>query len=101
MPGAAAAGPLLITNPRFRAPPAPPAYPPLAREQGEEGETIVRARLDRDGAPEEVLLHASSGHSMLDRAALAAVRRWLFEPGRRNGEPVTAWVQIPVRFALR
>lgn len=62
-PPAADAGPLLITNPRFRAPPAPPAYPSLAREQGQEGEA--------------------------------------FEPGRRGGEPVVAWVQIPVRFALR
>lgn len=93
--------PLLITNPRFRAPPAPPAYPSLAREQGEEGETVVRVRLDRLGNAEEVLLHASSGHPMLDRAALAAVQRWAFEPGRRNGEAVPAWVQIPVRFALR
>ena len=94
-------GPLLIANPRFRAPPGPPLYPALAREQGVEGEVMVRVRLDRAGNAEEVLLQASSGHAMLDRAALAAVRRWAFEPGRRNGEAVPAWVQIPVRFALR
>jgi protein TonB len=43
----------------------------------------------------------SSGFEMLDRAAIAAVRRWVFEPGRRGGNPVAAWVQVPVRFALR
>lgn len=94
-------GPVTITNPRFRAPPSPPAYPALAREQGQEGEAVIRARLDRDGNPDEVLLAASSGFPVLDRAALAAVRRWAFEPGRRGGEPVAAWVQVPVRFALR
>jgi protein TonB len=94
-------GPLLITAPRFRSPPAPPIYPRTARELGQEGEVLVRARLDLAGNPEEVLLARSSGFDMLDRAAMAAVRRWPFEPGRRGGTAVVAWVQIPVRFTLR
>ncbi len=94
-------GPLLIANPRFRLPPSPPAYPARARDLGQEGEVVVRARLDLSGAPEEVVVHRSSGFDLLDRAALAAVRRWAFEPGRRGGQAVPAWVQVPVRFALR
>lgn len=94
-------GPVEIAAPRFRSPPEPPAYPRLARAQRQEGEVLVRARLDRTGTPEEVLLARSSGFDLLDRAALAAVRRWPFEPGRRGGVAVIAWVQIPVRFTLR
>ena len=94
-------GPVLIASPRFRAPPAPPAYPPRARDLGQEGEVLLQARLDPTGTPEEVIVKRSSGFDMLDRAAVAAVRRWAFEPGRRGDRPVAAWVQIPVRFALR
>lgn len=98
---AADEGPVLIVNPRFRLPPLAPAYPPRARDLGQEGEVVVRARLDPLGTPEEVVVYRSSGFELLDRAALAAVRRWAFEPGRRGGAPVPAWVQVPVRFALR
>lgn len=91
---------LVITSPRFRSPPRPAAYPKRARELGQEGEALVHARLDPDGDPEEVLIWKSSGFALLDNAALAAVRRWQFEPARRNGHATVAWVEIPVRFQL-
>lgn len=94
-------GPLHITAPRFRVPPSPPVYPRSARQQGQEGEVLIRANLDPEGNPEEVRLLRSSGIEALDRAAIAAVRRWVFEPGRRNGVAVVAWVQVPIRFTLR
>lgn len=91
---------LVITNPRFRNPPRPAAYPKRSRELGQQGEALVHARLDPDGDPEEVLIWKSSGFALLDNAALAAVRRWQFEPARRNGRATVAWVEIPVRFQL-
>ena len=101
-PAAASAdAPLVLSHASFRRPPTPPSYPPRARELGMEGEVVVRCLLDRDGTPGSVTLARSSGHALLDEAALAAVRRWAFEPGRRGGVPVPAIVQIPVRFALR
>ena len=36
----------------------------------------------------------------LDEAAMAAVRRWRFKPGTKNGVPVATWVAIPVRFSI-
>ena len=42
-----------------------------------------------------------SGFQMLDRAAIAAVKSWHFLPAMRDGRPVSAWVEIPVRFHLR
>ena len=91
---------LLITNPRYRENPKPAVYPKRSRDLGQQGIVFVRARLDFEGNAEEVMVLKSSGHVLLDNSALAAVRRWHFEPGRRNGTPVVAWVHVPVRFTL-
>lgn len=91
---------LIITNPRFREPPRPANYPKRARDLEQQGEALIRARLDFEGNAQEVMVLKSSGYVLLDNSALAAVRRWHFEPGRRNGTPVVAWVHVPVRFTL-
>jgi protein TonB len=88
-------------KPRYRHPPAPPVYPPRAVELNQQGEVLVRVRLDPEGAAVEIVLHRPSGFQMLDRAAIAAVRSWHFLPATRDGRPVSAWVEIPVRFHLR
>ena len=62
---------------------------------------MVRVRLDPDGSAVEIVLFRGSGFELLDRAALAAVRGWHFLPAVRDGRPVAAWVEIPVRFHLR
>ena len=98
--GGRATDDVFLTEPRFRVAPRPPVYPRRARELEQQGEALIRARLDPRGNPEEVLVWKSSGFVLLDHAALKAVRGWQFEPARRNGRPVVAWVQIPVRFAL-
>lgn len=38
---------------------------------------------------------------MLDEAAIAAVRQWVFRPARSNGKPIATWVAVPVRFAFK
>lgn len=88
-------------KPRYRLPPTPPAYPQRSIELNQQGEALVRVRLDPDGSVAEILLWRSSGFPRLDRAALAAVRGWHFLPAVRDGRPVAAWVEIPVRFHLR
>jgi protein TonB len=88
-------------KPRFRHPPTPAVYPPRAIELNQQGEVVVRVRLDPEGTAVEIVLHRPSGFSLLDRAALAAVRGWHFLPAMRDGRPVAAWVEIPVRFHLR
>ena len=61
----------------------------------------MRVRLDPEGTAVEIVLRRPSGFQMLDRAALAAVKSWHFLPAMRDGRPVSAWVEIPVRFHLR
>jgi protein TonB len=78
----------------------PPAYPPLAKRLNMEGSVIVRVLVDTAGRPAQVELERSSGASILDQAALKAVRQWSFVPARQGGEAVAAWVNVPIRFHL-
>ena len=49
---------------------------------------------------EDVEILRSSGHPGLDRAAREALRRWLFEPAREDGQAVAARVLHQVVFRL-
>lgn len=77
-----------------------PPYPRAARQRGLQGVVMVRVAVSADGLPTEVFIKESSGHPMLDDAAVEAVRRWRFSPARSAGRAVAAAVEIPVRFAL-
>jgi protein TonB len=100
--GFLAAAPIVWEGkPRYRHPPTPAVYPPRAVDLGQQGEVLVRVRLDPNGAAVEIVIYRSSGFELLDRAALAAVRGWQFLPAVRDGRAVAAWVEIPVRFHLR
>ncbi len=88
-------------KPRYRYPPTPPVYPQRSIELNQQGEALVRVRLDPNGSAAEIVLWRGSGFPLLDRAALTAVRGWHFLPAVRDGRPVAAWVEIPVRFHLR
>ena len=77
-----------------------PHYPTLARRRGIEGTVTLEVRVRADGLPERVAIGRSSGSSLLDAAALEAVRRWRFRPARRAGEPVPGVVTVPITFRL-
>ena len=79
----------------------PPVYPRLARRRGYEGTVLMEVLVSREGRVEALRLLESSGHDVLDREAMAAVKTWLFEPGRMGKEKVDMWVKVPVRFKLK
>ena len=86
--------------PLYRQNPSP-AYPRRARLGGVEGRVLIDVLVGEDGAVRELKIGTSSGHRILDRAALKAVRTWRFTPGRRGPTPVAMWVKVPVRFKLQ
>lgn len=79
---------------------AAPVYPDLARRRGWEGRVVLRVVVDATGVPSNVAIGSSSGHRMLDDAAVAAVGHWRFEPARMAGVPIVASVDVPVAFRL-
>ncbi len=91
--------PVRETPPVYRTNP-PPQYPALARRRGYEGTVLVEALVSRDGSVRDLRLTRSSGYSVLDRAAMASVKEWFFEPATINEEKVEMWVKVPVRFRL-
>jgi protein TonB len=80
---------------------SPPKYPPLAREKGYEGTVYLRALVERDGRVGNLLIDRSSGHEILDKAAVDSVRGWTFLPAQKDGKPVASWVLLPVKFVLK
>lgn len=78
----------------------PPEYPPESRRRGEEGSVRVSLRVGPDGRVQMAEVIESSGHPALDRAAVAAVRRWRFRPATQAGLPVAATMQTAVHFRL-
>src|SRR5690606_33673650 len=79
----------------------PPRYPPNAQRRGQQGTVLLRVQVDANGRPEDIDVIDGSGFRSLDRAAAEAVRRWHFEPARRDGRPVRGTVEVPVHPALR
>jgi|SRR5579884_730000 len=77
-----------------------PPYPAAARKLKLQGTVIVRVLVNPQGKPEVVQLAKSSGASLLDGAALKAVKDWSFVPAREGGNAVSAWVDVPIRFRL-
>lgn len=88
-----------FSPPSYRDCPAP-AYPASARAARLAGTVVLRVGIGESGAVESVVVARSSGHALLDTAAVRAVRGWRFAPARRDGRPVAATAEVPVRFAL-
>lgn len=92
--------PLLEAVPLYRENPPPP-YPLTARRRGQEGTVLIEVLVDRAGRVKDFGIRSTSGYPLLDKAAMKAVSRWRFEPGKRGHEPVEMWVTVPVRFHLK
>ena len=79
----------------------PPVYPRIARESGWEGTVVVRVAVQPDGHPERIEVRKSSGHTVLDKAAVEAVKKWKFSPAKDGNIPIRSVVEIPINFDLR
>jgi protein TonB len=77
-----------------------PPYPEQARQQGVEGTVVLRLTVRADGVPDGVRVSKSSGHTALDDAAVAHVRRARFAPALKDGEPVATSITFRVKFRL-
>ncbi len=78
----------------------PPPYPEPARAAGIEGTVHLRLWIAADGRVTAVKVVRSSGHDILDGAAVNAVRQWRGEPARIAGIAVETTEVIPVQFKL-
>ncbi len=73
-------------------------YPAAARERGMEGTVLLEVLVSVGGNPLIMKIKQSSGHPLLDTAALWSMDQLCFEPARRRGRAVEALVEVPIHF---
>lgn len=83
-----------LNNPR-------PDYPMVAQRMGWVGRVLLDVEVLSTGACGSVQVFSSSGHEILDKAAMNAVKSWQFVPARHEGRAVTQVFRIPVNFSLK
>lgn len=103
-PPAVAAAPVIDTAPDYKAAylnNPRPSYPMAARRMGWEGRVVLNVEVLAEGSCGIVNVFQSSGHEVLDNAAMRAVKSWRFTPARHVGQAITQWVRIPIPFILK
>jgi periplasmic protein TonB len=99
-PSPASEGNQFDVQPRFNDN-APIPYPREAIDAKFDGSILLRLRIETDGHVSDVQVVRSTGHAILDEAAVKTVKTWRGEPARFVGRAVAATVLLPVRFQLR
>ncbi len=77
-----------------------PVYPRIAIEKGWEGTVILRLLVTSNGLPNAITVRKSSGHAVLDKAAIEAMQQWRFTPAMDGNFAVEKYVDVPLRFGL-
>jgi protein TonB len=78
---------------------ARPQFPFEMRRAGISGEVLVDFIVDTDGAVRNAFA-AHSSQREFEAAAVQAVSKWKFRPGRKNGHAVFTHMQVPIVFTL-
>lgn len=82
--------------PRFQ---ARPVYPAALREKKVSGEAVVDFIVDTNGDVQNAFALRNT-HPAFGEAAVAAVAKWKFKPGRKAGRDVNTHMQVPIVFTL-
>jgi TonB family protein len=74
-----------------------PEYPLVAKQSGIQGDVVVKTTIDVKGNVANV--QVVSGPAMLRGPALAALRRWRYEPSTLNGQPIEVQMLVTIKFS--
>jgi periplasmic protein TonB len=75
-----------------------PVYPPIALQVRVQGAVKLRAIISKTGTIENLVV--VSGHPMLVKSAIEAVRQWRYRAYLLNSEPIEVETEITVNFVL-
>lgn len=75
-------------------------YPPQSRRNNEEGRALVHICVDPRGRVASAAIDASSGHALLDDAAVKLAKAYRFKPATQAGKPIEQCTGLPVKFVL-
>ncbi len=77
-----------------------PRHPPELLKAKIEGSVVLLFVLNENGRVQDLRVESSS-RPEFEKPALAAIRRWRFKPGTREGKPVRSYVRQQIVFNLR
>ncbi len=77
----------------------PPDYPPTMKQSGAGGSVLVEFDVDTTGRVVRAGAIRYTDREFAD-PAVRAVRKWKFEPGRRNGKAVPFRMAVPIEFGI-
>jgi len=75
-------------------------YPPSVYGKGIEGTVLMELLVNDSGTVDSVSV-VEGVMPVLDSSAVAAARRFVFQPARADGEPVAVYIQYAYRFSLQ
>jgi periplasmic protein TonB len=78
---------------------AKPVYPFEMRRAGIQGEVLVGFIVDTNGDVREAYAVRSTQREF-EQAAIQAVQKWKFRPGRKGGRAVNTRMQVPIVFSI-
>jgi TonB family protein len=73
-----------------------PVYPPVARQRMMSATVVLEATVDQEGKVKDV--HLVSGSPIFREAAFDAVKQWVYQPARLNGQPIEQKTTIQLTF---
>ena len=76
---------------------AMPEYPLVAKEAGIQGDVVMKTTIDAKG--NVVNVQVVSGPQMLRGPAMAALRRWKYQPSTLNGQPIAVQMLVTIKFS--
>jgi TonB family protein len=82
--------------PRLR---LPPLYPFEMRRAGITGTVVFQFTVEPDGTVSDVTVLKSPDPSF-SRATIAAVKKWIFSPAIKNGNPIRTRLETTLTFSL-
>lgn len=83
-------------TPRFQ---AKPVYPFEMRRAGITGEVLVAFIVDSNGDVQQAYAVRSTQREF-EQAAVQAVQKWKFKPGRKGGRAVNTKMNVPIVFSI-
>jgi TonB family protein len=78
-----------------------PEYPLAAQAQGTSGWVDLAFDVQTNGAVDNVAVLASEPKNTFERAAVAALRKWRFQPVERAGHAVVQRARLRIRFTVK
>ena len=87
-----------VKNPKPRRK-AKPVFPKEAHRKRLEGHVTLQARVMEDGSVTEIEVKNSTNPGQgFEDAAIAALKKWRYEPGTLNGKPVPVYFTVTIDF---